>query len=99
MHAVVGRWKMDLNRTEQQLAYLIEEIVPNVRRADGFVSGYWSKPRPDGVAYSFIVFDTEKSAAAFADSVRRDPHDRRTTGVRGDELAMVEIAADASGAT
>jgi hypothetical protein len=86
---------MDLNQTEQQLAFLIQEIVPSVRRADGFVAGYWSRPSPDGVAHSFIVFSSEKSAAAFAESVRRDPHDRRTTGVQGDDLTIVEIAADA----
>jgi hypothetical protein len=44
MFAVVGRWKMDANQTEQQQAFLTEHIVPGVSRAEGFVSGYWSRP-------------------------------------------------------
>ena len=95
MYAVVGRWQMDANQAKQQQAFLTERIVPSVSRAAGFVAGYWSKPAPDGIAYSFIVFDDEASAAAFAESVRRDPHDRRVTGVHGDDLTVVQIAANA----
>lgn len=95
MYAVVGRWRMDANQAKQQQAFLTERIVPSVSRAEGFVAGYWSRPAPDGVAYSFIVFDDEASAAAFAESVRRDPHDRRATGVHGDDLTIVQIAANA----
>jgi hypothetical protein len=95
MYAVVGRWTMDPSRAEQQQAFLTERIVPSVRRAEGFVAGYWSRPAPDGVAYSFIVFADEDSAAAFAESVKRDPHDRRVTGVHGGALTIVQIAAGA----
>jgi hypothetical protein len=93
LYAVVGRWEMDRNHAEQQQAFLTERIVPSVSRAEGFVSGYWSRPGADDVAYSFVVFDDEASAAAFADSVRRDPHDRRATGVHGNDLTIVQIAA------
>jgi hypothetical protein len=89
---------MDANQTEQQQAFLAERIVPSVSRAEGFVSGYWSRPTPDGAAYSFIVFADEASATAFAASVRRDPHDRRTSGVHGEELTIVQIAANAHAA-
>jgi hypothetical protein len=95
MYAVVGRWQMDANQAKQQQAFLTERIVPSVSRPEGFVAGYWSRPAADGVAYSFIVFDDEASATAFAESVRRDPHDRRTRGVHGDESTIVEIAANA----
>jgi hypothetical protein len=95
MYAVAGRWQMDANYAEQQQAFLTECIVPNVSRAEGFVAGYWSRPGADGVAYSFVVFDEEAAAAAFAESVRRDPHDRRATGVDGHDLAIVQIAANA----
>jgi hypothetical protein len=98
MYGVVGRWKMDLSQAEQQQAFLTERIVPSVSRAEGFVSGYWSRPGVDGVAHSFVVFADEASAAAFAESVRRDPHDRRTRGVHGDDLTIVQIAADAHSA-
>lgn len=92
MYAVVGRWSLDTSRAAQQQEFLVEAIVPRVRRADGFIAGYWSKPTRDGVAYSFIVFERAASAAAFVESVRRDPHGRRTAGVQGDELTIVEIA-------
>src|SRR5581483_3428486 len=95
MHAVVRRWQMEANQAKQQQAFLSERIVPSVSRAEGFVAGYWSRPVADGVAYSFVVFDGEPSAAAFAQSVSGDPHDRRATGVHGDDLTIVEIAANA----
>jgi hypothetical protein len=95
MYAVVGRWQMEANQAEQQKAFLTERIVPSVSRAEGFVAGYWSRPGADGVAYSFVVFDDEASAAAFAEAVRRDPHDRRATGVNDDDLTIAQIAANA----
>jgi hypothetical protein len=95
MHAVVGRWRMDQNRVEDQQTSLEERIVPRVREATGFVSGYWSRPTADGIAHSFIVFDDEATASAFAASVERDPHNRGATGVEGEELVIVEISATA----
>jgi hypothetical protein len=95
VHAVVGRWKMDLARAEQQEAFLAERIVPRVREAAGFVCGYWSRPTAEGIAYSFIVFADESAATIFAESVRADPHNRGATGVEGDELSVVEISATA----
>jgi hypothetical protein len=95
MHAVVGRWKMDLSQLEEQQAFLKERIVPRVRSAAGFVSGYWSRPTADGVAHSFILFKDETTAAAFAASVQGDPHDRGSVGVAGDELAIVEVSVTA----
>lgn len=95
MHAVIGRWNMDPARAAEQQAFLTERIVPRVRTAEGFVSGYWSKATAQGVAHSFIVFDDEETAAAFAESVRSDPHNRGAGGVQADELVIVEISARA----
>jgi hypothetical protein len=86
---------MDLEQAEGQRTFLEERIVPRVRAADGFVSGHWSKPNADGVAYSFIVFQDETAAASFAASVRSDPHNRGQMGVDGEELSIVEISVTA----
>jgi hypothetical protein len=95
MHAVVGRWRIDLNRMESQQAFLRERIVPRVRNSPGFLSGHWSKPAEDGIAHSFILFEDEATATAFAASVQSDPHNRGATGVEGDELSIVEISVTA----
>jgi hypothetical protein len=92
MHAVVGRWRMDPARADEQQQFLREVIVPRVRETEGFVSGYWSSPTSAGLAHSFIVFGSAETAAAFAASVRNDPHDRSSAGVLGDELTVAEIS-------
>jgi hypothetical protein len=62
MHAVVGRWRMDQSQVEGQQEFLKARIVPRVKTASGFVSGYWSRPTAEGIAYSFIVFADEAAA-------------------------------------
>ena len=69
MFAVVGRWKLDPAQVQVQREVLTQRIVPGVRRANGFVAGYWSEPTETGHAHSFIVFDELAAAEAFAESV------------------------------
>jgi len=95
MFAVVGRWKLDPAQVQVQREVLTQRIVPGVRRANGFVAGYWSEPTETGHAHSFIVFDELAAAEAFAESVRRNPHDRERRGVEDGELTVVELMAHA----
>jgi hypothetical protein len=41
MFAVVGRWKLDPGHADKQREVLTQRIVPGVKAAEGFVSGYW----------------------------------------------------------
>ena len=95
MFAVVGRWKLDPAQVQVQREVLTQRIVPGVRQANGFVAGYWSEPTETGHAHSFIVFDELAAAEAFAESVRRNPHDRERHGVEDGELTVVELMAHA----
>ena len=95
MFAVIGRWKLDPSQAQVQREVLTQRIVPGVRQANGFVAGYWSEPTEAGHAHTFIVFDELAAAEAFADSVRRNRHDRESRGVEGDELTVVELMAHA----
>lgn len=95
MYAVAGKWLMDPAQQEQQDQVLHDQIVPMVKAAPGFVSGHWSRAA-DGVEHvSFLLFDDQASAEAFADTVRSDPMDRARSGVEPAWLAVTEIVATA----
>ena len=58
MHAVV----VTVRITEEgaALAALLDEVVPRVSQAPGFVAGYWT--RKDNTGLSMIVFESEDAA-------------------------------------
>jgi hypothetical protein len=39
----------------------VNDILPRVRSAPGFVSGYWLEPA-DGKGFSIVLFETEEQA-------------------------------------
>jgi hypothetical protein len=40
---------------------LVNDILPTVRSAPGFVAGYWLEPA-DGQGFSIVLFETEEQA-------------------------------------
>jgi len=93
MHAVVGKWRMDPAQHEEQDRTLNDQILPMVKQAPGFVSGYWGRAA-DGVEHvSFVVFEDQATAEGFAAVVRSDPEDRARAGVEPDWLTIVELVA------
>lgn len=95
MFAVIGRWSLDAEQANQQRQVLVERIVPGVKQADGFISGYWSEPSELGEAHTFIVFQRREQAESFAERVRQNAPNRESRGVRDDELIVAELMAHA----
>jgi hypothetical protein len=47
---------------------LVNDILPTVRSAPGFVGGYWLEPA-DGQGFSIVLFETEEQAREAAPQV------------------------------
>ena len=95
MFAVIGRWSLDAEQAGKQRQVLIERIVPGVKQAHGFISGYWSEPTEQGEAHTFIVFQQREQAESFAERVRQNAPNREARGVRDNELVVAELMAHA----
>jgi hypothetical protein len=46
----------------------VNEILPRVRSASGFIAGYWLEPA-DGHGFSVVLFETEEQARESAPPV------------------------------
>jgi predicted nucleotidyltransferase len=58
VHAVIVR--VNIEDEENAQAVLNEQVVPRVKQAPGFVTGYWT--RKDNTGLSMIVFESEDNA-------------------------------------
>ena len=69
MHAVVVRVR--INDVDQAQQALESEVVPQVSRAPGFKTAYWTRSTDGGdtSGLSMVVFDSEDNARAAADRV------------------------------
>jgi hypothetical protein len=68
MHAVIGRVKIDPNRSDETLAMIAEGGVGMARGLAGSAGGYWARALDGGdiIQHSFWLFDTEENAQAAA---------------------------------
>jgi len=86
MHAVV----VDVEITDLDAAQRgLEQIVPAVRQAPGFVAAWWVR-LGDGTGTSIAVYDTEEQARAGA-----PPADGGAPGVTMTRIMVGEVLADA----
>lgn len=85
MHAVVASVTV---RDREAAARSLEEIVPRVSKARGFVAGYWLS-MPDGKGLSVIVFDSQDSARTVAERIGPGEF------VTFDSIEVAEVAASA----
>jgi hypothetical protein len=67
MHAVVVTVKV--GNVEEARPKLLEQVVPAVSQAPGFVAGYWLEPI-DGHGLSVVVFESEEAAKVAAENVQ-----------------------------
>lgn len=67
MHAVVVTVKV--GNVEEARPELLEQVVPAVSQAPGFVAGYWLEP-VDGHGLSVVVFESEETAKVAAERVQ-----------------------------
>jgi hypothetical protein len=93
VYAVIGAWDMAPELADKQQAMLRDVIVPSVRQAPGLVKGYWAG-EPGQRSHSFVVFETEEAARAFAAAVRANARAQSESGVGADVLIVVRVAAE-----
>ena len=67
MHAVVVTVKV--GNVEESRPELLEQVVPAVSQAPGFVAGYWLEPI-DGHGLSVVVFESEEAAKVAAERIQ-----------------------------
>jgi hypothetical protein len=61
MHAALVRLTIDPEQAPAAANALVNDILPTVRSAAGFVAGYWLEPA-DGQGFSVVLFETEEQA-------------------------------------
>jgi hypothetical protein len=78
-----------INDPEAATAALKEQVVPQVSRAPGFISGYWLR-LGENRGTSVVVFESEDAAQAAADQARAPGE-----FVRFDSVEVGEVVASA----
>lgn len=61
MHAALVTLTIDPDQAPAAAVALVNDILPAVRSAPGFVAGYWLEPA-DGQGFSIVLFETEEQA-------------------------------------
>jgi hypothetical protein len=61
MHASLVNLTIDPAHAPAAAAALMNDILPEITSAPGFVAGYWLEPA-EGRGFSVILFDTEEQA-------------------------------------
>ena len=89
MHAVVVN--VTINDFEAGQQMLEDEVVPRVKQAPGFVSGYWTRGEADS-GMSMLVFESEEAARGAAEFIRSQPGNDAVTL---DNIEVREVVASA----
>jgi hypothetical protein len=61
VHAALVTLTIDPDQAPAAASALVNEILPTVRSASGFVAGYWLEPA-DGQGFSIVLFESEEEA-------------------------------------
>ena len=61
MHAALVTLTIDPDQAPAAANALVNDILPTVRSAPGFVAGYWLEPA-DGQGFSIVLSETEEQA-------------------------------------
>ena len=89
MHAVVV--KVTIKDFEGGQQMLEAEVVPRVKQAPGFVTGYWTRGEGDS-GMSMLVFESEDAANGAAEFIRSQPDNDAVTL---DNIEVREVVASA----
>lgn len=89
MHAVVVN--VTIKDFEGGQRMLESEVVPRVKQAPGFVTGYWTRGEADS-GMSMLVFESEEAATGAAEFIRSQPG---TDAVTLDNIEVREVVASA----
>ena len=94
--AVLATFRVDLTREAEQRKILDEVIVPSVRKAPGFVSGYWTLDRDAGEGTVLITLESAVDAAGLADAVRANAPNQARVGLDLTSIRIVDVVASAT---
>lgn len=61
MYAALVDLTIDPAQAPAAAAAFTNEILPQIKAAEGFVGGYWVDPS-EGKGFGFVLFDTEEQA-------------------------------------
>jgi hypothetical protein len=61
VHAALVTLTIDPDQAPAAASALVNEVLPTVRSAPGFVAGYWLEPA-DGQGFSIVLFESEEEA-------------------------------------
>ncbi|MFE1328550.1 hypothetical protein [Streptomyces sp. NPDC058741] len=61
MHGALVTLTIDPDQAPAAAGALMNDILPKIRSAPGFITGYWLEPA-DGSGFSMMLFDTEEQA-------------------------------------
>lgn len=91
MHAVVANATIhDFDRARQSL---VEQTVPGVSQAPGFVAGYWTRS-DDNRGIAMVVFESEDAARAVAEQLKsQGPPDPEAVTLESVEVREVVASA------
>ena len=90
MHVVLIN--VTLNDPDAARAYLESDIVPNVKQAPGFVTGYWYGDEAQRKGAATIVFESEDNANALMNMIRDQEGPGHATI---DNIEVQEVVANA----
>jgi hypothetical protein len=76
VHAVIAQ--VTIHDREAAENHLQENVVPGVKEAPGFVTGYWTRKDDSGLA--MVVFESEEGATEMAERVPSMAPDAVTLG-------------------
>lgn len=87
MHGVITRVTID--DPETATSHLRENVVPRVKEAPGFKTGYWM--RKDGTGLSVIICESQEAAEALREQIPS----AMPEGVTLEEIEVREVVASA----
>jgi len=90
VHAALVTLTIDPDQAPAAANALVNDILPTVRSAPGFVAGYWLEPA-GGQGLSIVLFETEKQAREAVPPVAS--WDAPGVSITGTELRRVAVTA------
>ncbi len=93
MHAVVVNVTIADGQFDASRKVLHDSVVPQVRKAPGFVKGYWTAAPDRRSGTSIVVFNTQADAENAAKGVRSQP--APAPGVTLGAVEVREVVAEA----
>jgi hypothetical protein len=94
--AVLATFGVDLSREAEQRRFLDEVIVPAVRKAPGFVSGYWTLDRDAGEGIVLVTLESAVDAAGLADAMRANAPNQARVGLELVSIRIVDVVVSAT---